>query len=168
MAPRRPSSVPFWHIIPSALRLSTSYRYPHSFPACRAATYESTPGQGPNNPSAGLPSLDTGATLPSKPSSRNESSQRTNALHVPAPSTKTEAAGTAGDNHPANEEPNDALIRIASQTTGWPAPFRGRDYPPYAARFLFQKSSKRYMLCYIVKHTAKCRDPMTRDYAGEP
>ena len=78
------SSVPFWHIIPSALRLSTSYRYPHSFPACRAATHESTTGQAPNNPSAGLLSPDAGATLPSKPSSRNESSQRTNALHVPA------------------------------------------------------------------------------------
>jgi hypothetical protein len=107
-------------------------------------------------------------TLDFRLRTRNESAQPSNALHVPALRTKTEAAGTAGDNHPANEEPNHAHIRSASQTTGRPATLQGRNRPLYSAHFLFQKSSKRYMLCYIVKHTAKYSGPWPCDYAGQP
>jgi hypothetical protein len=121
----------------------------------------------PKNPSAWPRSADAGATSPNK-APRNESGQPSNALQVPAPRTRIEAAGAVGDKRPASEEPNDAHIRSPTQTTGWPAAFQSRNRPLYCAQFPFQKPSKRYMLSCVVKHTAKYRGPTPCDYAGQP
>ena len=67
-----------------------------------------------------------------------------------------------------NEERNIAHNCCAGQATRSSAALQERTRPLWAAHFAFQKSSKRYMLCYVVKCTAKYREPPPRAYVGQP